>query len=102
MVTNFKNTRIFCTVVQNFGADGTHNVKKWYKYFTPPQLLFGVIAYNKCLSPNENLSLCSVDLSIELIASLIFEGVASCIKIIRQANQLEVNKSHTKRDTSRG
>lgn len=85
-----------------FCSDDTHNVKKRYKYFTSPQLLFGVIAYNKCLSPNENLSLCSVDLSIELIASLIFEGVASCIKIIRQANQLEVNKSHTKRDTSRG
>lgn len=52
--------------------------------------------------PKRESELCSVDLSIELIASLIFEGVASCIKIIIQANQLEVNKSHTKRDTSRG
>jgi len=34
LVTNFKNTRIFCTVVQNFGADGTHNVKTRWKYFT--------------------------------------------------------------------
>lgn len=85
-----------------FAAMALTMLKKQYKYFTAPQLLFGVIAYNKCLSPNENLSLCSVDLSIELIASLISDGVASCIKNIRQANQLEVNKSHTKRDTSRG
>ena len=27
IVTNFKNTRIFCTIVQNFCVDGTHNVK---------------------------------------------------------------------------
>gem|GEM_PF-4741165 len=34
IVTNFKNTRIFCPIVQNFCVDGTHNVKFWYRYFT--------------------------------------------------------------------
>ena len=33
-VVNFKNTREFAPIAQIFFGDGTHNVKKWCKYFT--------------------------------------------------------------------
>ena len=37
MVTNFKNTLVFCTVAHIFCTKGTYNVKIRCKYFTIPQ-----------------------------------------------------------------
>ena len=39
-IVNFKNTREFTPIAQIFFGDGTHNVKKWCKYFTFRVLLF--------------------------------------------------------------
>lgn len=39
-VVNFVNTLEFTPIAQIFFGDGTHNVKKWCKYFTFRVLLF--------------------------------------------------------------
>jgi len=43
-VTNLKNTRENPTTARKFCGEATHNVKRWYKYFTILRHLFSIFA----------------------------------------------------------
>ena len=47
MVTNFKNTLVFCTVAHIFCAKGTFNVKIWCNYFTISQNYYAHLLLKK-------------------------------------------------------
>ena len=62
-VINFKNTRRISPHARRFCGEGTHNVKRWCKYFTFLWLLFRTMTWFKCLTPMGYLRLCRLGLT---------------------------------------